>query len=111
MQTQRNNYLSAYGRFRLTRDAAGVLILLLEGAAAVHAQTSKMPTTDAEKIANAPRAGPAFITRDWTLLDWPSSPGGEYRVLRKDASDWSCLPAVPGNSSVGSLVVGSHHRR
>jgi len=42
-----------------------------------------LPVTDGEKIADALRAGPAFITKDATLLDWPSSPGGEYRLLRK----------------------------
>ncbi len=42
-------------------------------------QTAKshLPVTDAEKIADALRAGPKFITKDATLLDWPSAPGGE----------------------------------
>ena len=57
---------------------------------------SHLPVTDPEKIADALRAGPAFITKDATLLDWPSSPPGEYRVLRKGTSEWSCLPAIPG---------------
>jgi predicted nucleic acid-binding protein len=55
---------------------------------------SRLPITDAEKIADALRAGPAFITKDATLLDWPSTPGGEYRVLRKGSGEWTCLPAV-----------------
>ena len=54
-----------------------------------------MPVTDAEKIADALRAGPAFITKDATLLDWPSKPGGKYRVLRKGSNEWTCLPGVP----------------
>jgi hypothetical protein len=57
---------------------------------------SRLPTTDAEKIADALRAGPAFITNDATLLDWPSASGGEYRVLRQGSNKWTCLPAIPG---------------
>ena len=48
------------------------------------------------KIADALRAGPTFITKDATLLDWPSSPNGEYRVLRKGTNEWTCLPGIPG---------------
>jgi hypothetical protein len=57
-----------------------------------------LPLTDAEKIADALRAGPAFVTKDATLLDWPAAPGGEYRLLRKGSSEWTCLPAIPGDS-------------
>ena len=56
----------------------------------------RMPVTDAEKIADALRAGPVSVTKDATLLDWPSTPGGEYRILRKGSSQWTCLPAIPG---------------
>jgi hypothetical protein len=54
------------------------------------------PTTDAEKIADALKAGPSFITKDATLLDWPATQDGEYRVLRKGTNEWTCLPAIPG---------------
>jgi hypothetical protein len=57
---------------------------------------SHLSVTDPEKIADALRAGPTFITKDATLLDWPSSPKGEYRVLRKGTSEWTCLPGIPG---------------
>jgi hypothetical protein len=57
---------------------------------------SHQPVTDAEKIAGALRAGPRFITIDATLLDWLSSPNGEYRVLRKVTNEWTCLPGIPG---------------
>jgi hypothetical protein len=71
-------------------------IVILAGMAA-YAQpaTSHFPTTDTEKIADALRAGPAFVTRDATLLDWPSTAGGEYRVLRKGTNEWACLPGCP----------------
>jgi hypothetical protein len=69
-----------------------VLLLL----ATAFAQSSdRLPVTDAEKIADALRAGPAFITKDATVLDWPSAPGGEYRLLRKGSNEWTCLPAIP----------------
>jgi len=54
--------------------------------------------TDREKIADALRAGPAFITKEATILDWPTTPGGEYRVLRKGTNEWTCLPGIPGYS-------------
>jgi len=57
---------------------------------------SRLPITDAEKIVDALRAGPVFITTHATLLDWPSTPGGDYRVLRKGTNEWTCLPAIPG---------------
>lgn len=60
--------------------------------------TSDHPTADSAKIADALRAGPAFITKDATILDWPQQPGGDYRVLRKGTNQWSCLPGVPAYS-------------
>ena len=56
------------------------------------------PKTDAQKIADAMRAGPKFVTSGATILDWPSSAFGEYRVLRKGTNEWTCLPGVPGYS-------------
>jgi hypothetical protein len=74
-----------------------LLISVLLTAVAAFAQPSdRLPVTDAEKIADALRGGPAFITNDATVCDWPSAPGGEYRLLRKGSSEWTCLPAIPG---------------
>jgi|ERR1700691_4334808 hypothetical protein len=70
--------------------------VLFPAAPALSQSSDRMPVTDAEKIADALRAGPAFITKDATLLDWPSSPGGDYRVLRKGSKEWTCLPGIPG---------------
>jgi hypothetical protein len=56
----------------------------------------KPSVTDTQKIEDALRAGPTFITKDATLLDWPATPNDEYRILRKGTSEWSCLPGVPG---------------
>jgi hypothetical protein len=74
-----------------------IAIAMLVGTAAyAQAQDGNAPTTDAEKIMDALRAGPTFVTKNATLLDWPSAPGAEYRVLRKGSSEWTCLPGVPG---------------
>jgi hypothetical protein len=75
-----------------------LLMMSIAAARSVGAQAmpEKKPVTDAEKIADALRAGPDFITKDATILDWPSAKGGTYRVLRQGSSEWTCLPAVPG---------------
>ena len=73
-------------------------IVVLTAVTALAQSSDRMPMTDAEKIADALRAGPAFIRlsqKDATLLDWPSNPGGEHRVLRKGSNEWTCLPGVP----------------
>ena len=73
-----------------------LLLLLIPFAVGAQTADSHRPVTDAEKITDALRAGPTFITKDATILDWPAKAGGEYRVLRKGANAWSCLPGVPG---------------
>src|SRR5713226_4417782 len=73
------------------------MVLLAVSTALAQTAESHMPVTDAKKVADALRAGPAFITKDATLLDWPTTPGGEYRVLRKGSSQWTCLPGLPGS--------------
>jgi transposase len=70
------------------KSIIGPALLLLSTALVANAQTasSTYPSTDAEKIADALSAGPPFITKDATLLDWPTTSGGEYRVLRRGTS-------------------------
>jgi hypothetical protein len=72
--------------------------VLLTAVTAFAQSSDRLPVTDAEKIADALRAGPAFITKDATVLDWPSSPGGEFRVLRVGTNGWTCLPGRPGGA-------------
>jgi hypothetical protein len=74
------------------------LCLLATLATAAQTVAPARSMTDAEKMADALRAGPKFITRDATVLDWPAMEGGEYRVLRKGTNEWICLPAFPGYS-------------
>lgn len=80
-----------------SHDAIKICAAVLFAMAAPLAQSpDRLPVTDAEKIASALQAGPAFITRDATVLYWPSTPEGEYRMLRKGSSEWTCLPAIAG---------------
>jgi hypothetical protein len=76
----------------------GLLGFLTVAAVAFSQVASDHPSTDSAKIADAMRAGPAFITKNATILDWPQQPGSEYRVLRKGTNEWTCLPGVPGYS-------------
>lgn len=82
----------------MIRAKVGIKLLttaLLTVFTAFAQSSDRLPVTDAEKIADALRAGPSFITKDATVLDWPSTPGGEYRILRKGSNEWTCLPGVP----------------
>lgn len=72
-----------------------VLCLFTALTAGAQSTTQHLPVTDTEKIADALRAGPHFITDDATILDWPAKKGGEFRVLPKGSSEWSCLPGPP----------------
>src|SRR5258708_19513453 len=79
------------------RSVARSGLFLLSATLAASAQTAPPdhPSTDAEKIAVALRGGPRFITKDATLLDWPTTPGGEYRVLRQGNNESTCPPTFP----------------
>ena len=70
--------------------------LLLITAVVTYAQMpSSKSKSGAEKITSALQAGPKFVTGNATVLDWPSSPGGEFRVLRAGTNQWTCLPGRP----------------
>jgi hypothetical protein len=90
-QSMKNNLISWEAIARST-----LIVLLVTLAASAQTALPDHPSTDAEKIADALRAGPRFITKDATLLDWPTTPDGEYRVLRQGTNEWTCLPGVPG---------------
>src|ERR1700724_580364 len=75
-----------------------VAFVLLITAVVTYAQTSASPKSksDAEKIACAQQAGPQFFTQNATVLDYPTSPSGEFRVPRAGSNGWTCLPGFPG---------------
>jgi hypothetical protein len=72
-----------------------VVFLVLITAAVTYAQmpgSGNKSKSDAEKILSALQAGPDFVSRNATVLDYPTSPGGEFRVLRAGTNGWTCLP-------------------
>ena len=71
-------------------------LILITAVAYAQMPAAQKPKSDAEKIASAIQAGPKFVTQNATVLDWPSSPGGEFRVLRAGTNQWTCLPGFPG---------------
>jgi hypothetical protein len=77
-----------------------VTLLVLITSFITYAQmpASRKSKSDEEKIASALQAGPKFVTQNATVLDWPTSPGGEYRVLRAGANGWTCLPGLPAGA-------------
>ena len=75
-----------------------VLCLFAAVAASAQSTSGHLPVTDAEKVADALRAAPKFITDGATIVDFPASKGGEFRVLRKGSTEWTCLPGpTPGS--------------
>ena len=55
--------------------------------------------SDEWKIANALSAGPASITEEAAVIDWPANPKdgmSDGRVLRQGTNGWTCMPDVPG---------------
>ena len=74
--------------------------LVLITAAVTFAQSppSGKSKSDAEKITSAIQAGPKFVTQSATVLDYPTSPDGEYRVLRGGTNGWTCLPGYAGDA-------------
>jgi hypothetical protein len=70
-------------------------LILITAVTYAQVPASRTSKSDAEKIASAMQAGPKFVTQNATVLDWPSSPGGEFRVLRAGTNQWTCLPGRP----------------
>src|SRR6266446_6977148 len=72
------------------------LVLITAAVAYGQMPASHKSKSDGEKITSALQWGPTFFTRNATVLDWPISPGGDFRVLRAGTNGWSCLPGAPG---------------
>jgi hypothetical protein len=64
-----------------------VFCLFVAQRAGAQSTTEHLPVTDAEKIADTLRAGANFITDGATIVDYPASKDGEFRVFRKGTSD------------------------
>jgi hypothetical protein len=59
--------------------------------------TEHLPVTD-DKIADALKAAPNFITDGATIVDYPANKGSGYRVLRRGTNGRTCLPGLPPGS-------------
>jgi hypothetical protein len=82
---------------RPSRSEITSIVFCIFVALTAGAQTSAeyLPVTNAEKIVDALRAAPDFITDGATVVDYPTRKGGEFRILRKGTSEWTCLPGPP----------------
>jgi hypothetical protein len=76
-------------------SSLALLALGISTSAVAQTPAHRHPTSDAAKMADALRAAPPFITKGATIMDWPATPTGEYRVLRAGTTAWTCLPASP----------------
>jgi len=71
------------------------LAILFASACAIAQTDMSMPKdsrSDADKIADALKAGPEFVTKDATVVDWPKTKDGEYRVL-SSRNEWMDMSA------------------
>jgi hypothetical protein len=55
--------------------------------------------TPEEKIQNAMSAAPTSISKDATIMDWPSEPKGKLKQLRRGTNGWTCVPDAPDTPS------------
>jgi hypothetical protein len=86
-----------------------VLCLFAVFTAGAQSTTEHLPVTDAGKIADALRAAPNFKTDGATIVDYPASKGGEFRVLRKGNSEWTCPsgPPAAGGAAPTSFICAA----
>lgn len=51
--------------------------------------------SNSAKIQNAMSAAPSSISKNATILDWPSKEGEQMPTLRQGKNGWTCLPDMP----------------
>lgn len=51
--------------------------------------------SDEAKIKSAVSSAIPSITDNATIMDWPSEPDGELRLIREGTNGWTCLPDMP----------------
>lgn len=64
-------------------------------AAAAPTTASAPPTTQEGKIQNAMSAAPDSVAQAATIMDWPTTEGGEFTQLRAGTNGWVCYPSTP----------------
>src|SRR5258706_16371356 len=76
-----------------------VLCLFAALAASAQSTTERLPGTDGEKCRDALRAVPNFITDGATIVDYSARKCGEFLILRKGTSEWTCPTGPPPGST------------
>jgi hypothetical protein len=71
-----------------------ILPTILAAAVVFGAATTAAAQSKAAKIAQAMAAGPASITKNATIKDWPDK-DGKMAVLREGSNGWVCVPSEP----------------
>lgn len=69
-----------------------LLTVTISSAAGAQMGGGAPSTTPAEKIRSAMNAGPAQITANARILDWPAVRGGKPVELRTGTNGWVCYP-------------------
>lgn len=59
------------------------------------------------KIRNAMSAAPTAVSKDATIMDWPSA-GGQPAVLRKGTNQWTCMPDDPDTPANDPMCMDSN---
>lgn len=63
------------------------------------------PGTPEWKIQNALSAGPAAITANATVMDWPAAPGEAMKELRAGTNGWTCMPDIPSTPGTDPMCL------
>jgi hypothetical protein len=74
--------------------------LVLITAIVTNAQMPASPesNSDAERITSAVQSWSKVCYAKRNVLDYPTSPSSEFRVLRAGTNGWTCLPGFPGTT-------------
>ena len=88
--------LDNISRNLLRRGRLMAIVCSMAACAFAQKAESHLPVTNPEKIADALRAGPAFITKDATVLDWPSSPKENTAFSAKARANGPVFRPFPG---------------
>lgn len=76
----------------MKKTIAMLSVFLVIGSQAVGQNNS---ASEKAKIMSAMSAAPASIAQNATIMDWPSSPDGEMKMLREGSNGFTCLPDMP----------------
>ena len=66
------------------------------------AAAAKTGMTVQQKIASAMSAAPPSVSAKATIMDFPSTPGGEMKQLRAGTNDWVCFPTTASGPKGGN---------